>query len=494
MLGSIIIQILKWRSSYIYKNFSFFNELQSKELKKILKENIGIEYLKNKQIDSISSWDSLTSVGYDDIESDILLLKTKKINTLSNNKIIAFSKSSGTTSASKFIPVTKHFMKQNYLGGFDMLSLYFKSYPNSKILCGQNFSLTGTYNIENGFVTGDISALIAYFLPKIYYKFREPSLEIATLADWDDKIDKLLPILATKDIRWIAGVPSWIYLIIGRLEEYTQKSITEIWPNFEVFFHGGISIIPFKNDFINKFNSKINFWQIYNASEGYLGLQIDKDSNELTLLPNRGTYFEFIKYGDTSLKILKLKDLVLNETYELILSNSSGLYRYRIGDVIITTCLLPLKFEIIGRTKGVINAFGEELMIHNVENALNILSESIEFKIHEFNIAPIINSSQGGHHRWYIEFKKEPKDITQFSLKLDSILKELNSDYAAKRYNNLILLNLEIVSMPKGIFIHWLKINNKLNAQTKIPKLSSNTEIQKELDSIRFSNSFLARM
>lgn len=492
ILGFIIKRILILRAIFLKKKILNFESIQKSILVKIIKRNQSALYLSSIDINTILDWEKVPFKTYDEIEEFIIKIKQESLNTICKDKIIGFSKSSGTTSFSKFIPVSRDFMNQNYLGGFDMLSLFFYSYPKSKILSGKNFSLTGSYFVENGLIVGDISALLTYFLHPTFRIFNTPPMHLATISDWELKLESILPFLAKSDIRWIAGVPSWIYLVIEKLETYCNKPIYEIWPNFEVFFHGGISIIPFKKDFLKKFNSNIVFWQVYNASEGFFGVQMNENEYSMTLLPARNTYFEFLKVGNESLQMIPFSELSIDKDYELVITNNSGLYRYRIGDIIKIVNLNPLKFIISGRTKSCINAFGEELMVYNVEKALDELSQNMDFKIKDYTIAPVFENKLTGFHYWYIEFEKEPLNMELFAMELDLILQNINSDYKAKRTKNLILSNLKVKKMPLGIFNFWLNSKNKLNVQAKIPKLFADNSIQKELDSILLSNDFLA--
>jgi hypothetical protein len=469
----------KNRFAKLQKRIESFESIQKETLTKILEKNKGCTYLKNYNVYQLEDFERLPLVSYEDLESEIVNLLHSKEPTITNEKIIAFSKSSGTTSFSKIIPQSKKNISYNYQAGFDLLTSYLHHFPNSKITAGKNFSLTGSYDIQNGLIVGDISALIAFYLPSIFHFFRIPSKKIALIQNWDKKLEALIPKLIQSDIRWIAGVPSWIKVIIDRIEFETQKSILEIWPNLEVFFYGGTDIAIYKSKFDQIFQKKVVYWQTYNASEGFFAIQISSNSSDMALISDYGVYFEFLCVKSN--QIVQYKNLKIGNQYELIITNSCGLWRYRIGDVIEITHKNPLKIKIVGRTKHFINAFGEELMIHNVEKALEILNQEMAFEIAHYSVAPKIDENDKGFHKWLIEFKMSPSDISIFEKKLDTILQSLNSDYKAKRTHDLVMKNLQIITAKNGQFEKWLRNQNRLSAQAKIPKLSNDTFIIDEI-------------
>lgn len=475
----------KKRYTQLLKRLQTFEESQKEVLKSIIERNKTCQYLVSHKIKNIDDFEKLPLVHYEELENEIVSLGSTKYFALSSEKIIACSKSSGTTSTSKWIPQSKKNIKYNYKAGFDLLSSYIFHHPNSKITAGKNFSLTGSYEPKNGLIVGDISALIAFYLPSIFHFFRIPSKKIALIQNWDKKLEALIPKLIQSDIRWIAGVPSWIKVIIDRIEFETQKSILEIWPNLEVFFYGGTDIAIYKAQFDQIFQKKVVYWQTYNASEGFFAIQISPNISDMALMSDYGVYFEFLCVKSD--EIVQFKNLKIGNKYELIITNSCGLWRYRIGDVVEITNLDPLKIKIVGRTKHYINAFGEELMIHNVEKALEILNQEMVFEIAHYTVAPKIDENDKGFHQWLIEFKMSPSDISIFEKKLDTILQSLNSDYKAKRAHDLIMKNLQIIPAKDGQFEKWLRNQNRLSAQAKIPKLSNDTLI---LDKI-LSNSQL---
>jgi hypothetical protein len=421
--------------------------------------------------------------NYEEIEASVLLLRKTGKNIISKKTIIALAKSSGTTSTSKYLPITKDFLNANFEAGKDLLAMYTKAFPDTKIFSGQNFSLTGSYTIENKIVIGDISALFTFFLKPWYRPFRAPDMHTATIGDWEQKLDQMVPILAKADIRWIAGAPSWMKVVLDALECYKGMTIMEIWPNLEVFFYGGMDIAPFQNYFDEKFSNKVRYWQTYNASEGFFGIQYHKNSSSLFLLPNVNVQHFFLPHIDnpTIDQIRTADQLEIGEKYELVISNTAGLNKYRMGDLILVESQNPMRFQVVGRTKSYINTFGEELMVHNTEMAIFNLQSKIEFQITDYSVAPIIDTGGSGYHRWFIEFAKPPNDIRLFEKLLDAELSYVNSDYKAKRENDLVMQCLSVKSLPKSSFEKYLAKNNRKTVQAKIPKLWKDTEIQDQL-------------
>jgi phenylacetate-coenzyme A ligase PaaK-like adenylate-forming protein len=485
MFSRIINKYFNHRYHQVENEILQFEYFQATTLANIINSNLRSKFLSDRKINDLSAFQNFCPIlTYDELEKEILDIKDRQMNHLTSSKIIAFSKSSGTTNSSKFIPYTIDSLRYNYKASKDMLALFMHSNPNSKILGGKNFSLTGTYSKVNGFVIGDVSALFSYYLKPCYKPFRTPSLDIATMPDWEQKLQKFCEILPYQDVRWIAGVPSWIKVVIDRIENHTQKSIRTLWKNVEVFFYGGVSIEPFQEYFEAKFGPELIYWQTYNASEGFFGLQQANDQSDLLLLPNNGNYYEFIhklEMTDEKPPFTSIENLRKGEHYELVITNFSGLYRYRMGDLIEIKELNPLKIKIVGRTKSFINMFGEELMVHNTERAVSVFNLNSEYKIMEYTVAPKLLANGKGHHEWLIEFDKTPNDINLIEISLDNELRRVNSDYHAKRENDYVMEYLKIKTVPPGSFRVWLLHNNRLNVQSKIPKLWKNGDIQKSV-------------
>lgn len=487
MYSHLINPVFKWNRQRISDSQVDIILHQKVLLEKIIAKNSQTEYLKKLSIlEETDFIKNCPAIGYDDLEPLILQIKDLNVNHLCSDKVVAFSKSSGTTSRSKFIPLTKQAIQANFTAGKSMLSYYIAENTRSKIFEGQNFSLTGTYSKIGNYIVGDVSALFTYFLSPWYRPFRVPKMQLATLADWNEKLDTIVPILAKSDIRWIAGVPSWMSIVIDKVEDYTQKPIHKLWHNLEVYFYGGVSIKPYESYFKEKFNGDLKLWQTYNASEGFFGLQTENYADGMSLLYHLDNYFEFIRYSDVNAQkpdIIGLNEIELGGVYELVITNLSGLYRYRMGDLLKIVNLNPLRFEIVGRTKNSINIFGEELMVNNTEQAIAELNKEMNFMIKDYTVAPVVEGNTGYHH-WLIEFNTKPDDIAQFQWRLDQILRTLNSDYDAKRYNDIIMKPLTIEVLELNTIERWLDKNKRKTVQAKVPKLWEDDSIQRQLKDI----------
>lgn len=455
-----------------------FEDLQIKIKKEIVSKNIHSEYLKKHLVTHINDFDKLPLISYSDIQNDVLnFLETKK-NSLSSHRIVAFAQSSGTTSAKKWIPHSFKNILYNYLAGFDMLTLYLNSFPSSKIINGKNFSLTGSLFKKNDIVIGDVSALIAYYLPWIFNFFKVPNKKNALIENWHEKLVILKKELSVSDIRWLAGVPSWLSIVVDEIQKKTNKNIRLIWPNFEVLFYGGTGI-DWHQDFFEKQFKQIRFWQVYNASEGFFAIQWNQNSNAMALMPNYGIYYEFLDIKTN--KLVSYKNLKTKHQYELIISNSCGLWRYRMGDIIEVTNLNPLLVIIVGRTQNCINAFGEEVLEKHIDWALKELHQKMNFEIEAYTVAPEVFENGKGKHQWLISWRQEPENLKLFEKELDRLIQKVNADYSAKRIGNLVLENLTVNSTTNSNFLKWLENKNRLTVQAKIPKMSNNLEIIHEI-------------
>ena len=422
---------------------------------------------------------------YDSMKDIIERMRKGEQNILWPSDIKWFSKSSGTTSdKSKYIPVSIESLEEcHYNGGRDMVTIHCSNNPETLIFTGKNLALAGSYktyrtgNYESYY--GDLSAIVIQNLP-IWAEFlRAPNLDIALLDEWEDKLEKLAINTMDENITSVAGVPSWLLILFKRILELKKKKyITEVWPNLEVFFHGGVNFKPYKEQFKTLFNSeKVSFIELYNASEGFFGIQDQPNSDELLLMLDYGIYYEFIpmeNFDELNSTTITLNEVELDKNYALVISTSAGLWRYIVGDTIKFTSLIPYRFKITGRTKQFINAFGEELIVDNAENAIKIACDKTGVLVKEYTAAPsYITDKTSGYHEWFIEFDKQPENIGYFVEVLDNALKSLNSDYEAKRYNNILLKQLVVHIAKEGTFYNWMKTRNKLGAQNKVPRLSN---------------------
>lgn len=403
-----------------------------------------------------------------------------------------FSKSSGTTNAkSKFIPVSNESLKEcHYKGGKDLLTLYFDNVPNSKLFQGKSLAVGGSCSpnpYRNNSQIGDISAVIMANLPTWAQYARTPSIQTALMNEWEAKIDKLAEECSKENVSNLSGVPTWAVLLLEYiLEKSGKENILEIWPNFECFFHGAVSFHPYRSVF-KKFlpSDQVHYMETYNASEGFFGVQDDLSRDDLLLYLDHGIYYEFIPIDQIDSefpKTITLDQVELNESYALVISTNSGLWRYNIGDVVRFTSVVPYRIKITGRTKHYINVFGEELVIENAEMAIAKACEQTNAVLANFTAGPIyFNNENKGGHEWIIEFETEPIDKNQFTILLDQFLKELNSDYEAKRYKDMALLLPTIHFVPEGTFYKWFKLKGKLGGQHKVPRLSNNREYIEEI-------------
>ena len=407
-------------------------------------------------------------------------------NILWHSHIAWFSKSSGTTNdRSKFIPVSSEALEDCHnKGGKDMLALFFNNFnAESKVFDGKTLSIGGThtqnpYNAETR--VGDVSAVVVENLP-VWAEFaRAPDKEIFMLTKWEDKIDKMVKATASEDITSLSGVPTWMVVVLQRMLEHTGKnSMIEVWPNLEIFLHGAVSFVPYR-ELVDKLIGSPNFMyqELYTASEGFFAVQDLKGADDMLLLLDHGVFYEFIPLEDMvneHPKTLTIDQVELYKNYALVISTNAGLWRYLIGDTIKFTSIKPYRIKITGRTKHFINAFGEELMVENADFAIAKACLQTNAVLKDYTAAPVyLQKGKQGCHEWLIEFEVKPTSIDTFIEVLDKTLREINSDYDAKRYNDIALCMPIVTTLPQGTFYNWLKTKNKLGGQNKIPRLSNN--------------------
>ncbi len=403
-----------------------------------------------------------------------------------------FAKSSGTTSSkSKYIPVSKESLEEcHFKGGRNVIAFYLKNFPESQIFSGKTLALGGSHKISefnSNMYYGDLSAVLIRNLPFWAEFLRTPNLDIALMEEWEAKIEKMARETIKHNVTILAGVPSWMIVLIKKIFEITgKKHLDEIWPQLELFVHGGVSFEPYRHHFQNFFKHKpIRYLETYNASEGFFAIQDKLDESDMMLMLDIGIYYEFLpveEWNKPNPKALTISEVELNKQYALVISTNAGLWRYMIGDTIKFTSLFPHKIKITGRTKHFINAFGEELVVENADYAVKKASELSGAIIREYTVAPIyMNHQQNGSHQWVFEFEKEPSDMDVFITELDSALKSVNSDYEAKRYKDLTLSMPQYTIVKKGTFYEWLKRKNKLGGQHKVPRLENSRNIIEEI-------------
>ena len=409
-----------------------------------------------------------------------------------HGKVKWFAKSSGTTSArSKFIPVTQEALEFNhYQGGKDVLAFYLHNYPDSKLLQGKTLKLGGSKKLlkhEEAYV-GDLSAIMIDNMPFWANMVTVPEKKTALIADWEEKLDKIIDEALASNLTGLAGVPSWMLMFLKEVLQRTGKShILEVWPQLEVFFHGGVSFAPYREAYRKLFPSgAFHYMEIYNASEGFFALQDRKDSDDLLLMLNYGIFYEFIPMSDykgvDSTNVVALKDVEPGRNYAMVISTNAGLWRYILGDTVRFTSVKPYRIKITGRTKHFVNAFGEEVVIENADRAIENAARQTGAEIKEYTLAPVfMQTDRQGAHQWLIEFDKEPADFDKFKRLLDETLQTLNSDYAAKRYKNMTMQAPVVEKARSGLFYDWLSRQDKLGGQNKVPRLSNDRRLIEEL-------------
>ncbi len=412
-------------------------------------------------------------------------------NVLWNTPVKWFAKSSGTSgNKSKFIPISEDSLKENHFkASKDVLSNYYKNFPSSDLLTGKGLVVGGSHQINainDEIQYGDLSAVLMQNTPFWGQWLRTPELSVALMDDWEQKIEKLAQSTANENVTSIAGVPTWTLILLKRILEITGKSsIREVWPNLELYINGGVSFIPYREHFQKIIGKPINYLEIYNASEGFFAGQESPEDEGMTLFTEHGVFYEFMpveEYGKRYPATVGLNDVSINKNYALIISTTGGLWRYLVGDTILFTHLNPYRIKVTGRLKHYINAFGEEVIVDNADKAIAIAAQKTNATVLDYTAAPVYFSEhRNGAHEWLIEFEKKPASIEAFSNELDEALKNINSDYEAKRFKDIALGPPKILSLPKGTFSRWLQKKEQVGGQHKIPRLSNERKIVEEI-------------
>lgn len=396
-----------------------------------------------------------------------------------------FAKSSGTTNAkSKFIPITADSLEDcHYKAGKDLISIYANNHPDNQLFTNKNLRLGGSAEMYGDFNTkyGDLSAILIENLPFWVEITTVPSKKVSLMAEWETKLQAIISEVKNEDVGSLTGVPSWMMVLLQRiLNETGNKSISELWPNMEVFFHGGISFKPYREQYRNIIGKNINYYEIYNASEGFFGIQDQSGSDEMLLMLDYGIFYEFIpmeEYGKEHPKTLTLDSVEIGKNYALLITTNGGLWRYIIGDTIQFTSISPFRIKISGRTKHYINAFGEELMIDNVETALTRACSATQSAISDYTGAPVyMKDGASGAHEWIFEFTVLPQNMDHFVQVFDETLKAINSDYEAKRYHDMTLRRPIVHTAKENLFYNWMATRGKLGGQNKVPRLCNDRQ------------------
>ena len=471
-------------------------DVQNEVLLGLIQKAKNTEWGKKYDYQSINNYQDYKNrvplQDYESLKDQIIRIKQGEQNVLWPTDIKWFAKSSGTVSGkSKFIPVSKESLIDcHYKGGKDLLSIYHNNHPESKLILGKVLVVGGSSAINsfsNNSYYGDLSAIIMKNFPMWVEQRRVPKMSIAIMDNWEEKIEKMALSTAKENVSNISGVPSWTLVLLKRILELNKTSnILDVWPNLELFMHGGVNFSPYKAQFKQLAPGKqLNYYENYNATEGFFGLQDQSGLEEMLLMLDYGIFYEFIEniaVNSDNPDTITLEDVELNKNYAVVISTNAGLWRYVIGDTVSFTSLNPFRIKVTGRISQYINAFGEELIIENAERALSKACTGTKAVIKEYTGAPqFFSNNSTGNHQWLIEFEKEPQNLTHFSELLDNELKCLNSDYEAKRFNNMVLGQPEIHQLKVGTFYNWMKTNNKLGGQHKIPRLSNNRKYVEEL-------------
>lgn len=420
---------------------------------------------------------------YDDIKPFVMRMIGGERNVLWPSLVCWYAKSSGTTNdKSKFIPVTPEALRKcHYQGGFDTVSIYLRNHPDSHFFSGKGLILGGSHSpssLNERAYQGDLSAVLLQNLNPLVDLIRVPKKSIILMDEWESKIKSIVESTCDQNVTNLSGVPSWMLVLIKAVLKKTGREyLTDVWPNLEVFFHGGVSFEPYREQYKTLIPSeRMRYMETYNASEGFFGLQDDPSDPSMLLMLDYGIFYEFIPVvelgNECSSVAVPLEAVEVGKNYAMVITTCGGLWRYQIGDTIRFTSLFPHKFVISGRTKHFINAFGEELMVDNAEKAISQTCQQTGAKVREYTAAPLFMLDKAkGRHQWVIEFEKEPRSLDQFATLLDQNLQQLNSDYEAKRYKGISLQPLEIIMVQEGTFYEWLRRKGKLGGQHKIPRL-----------------------
>lgn len=495
IVNSIASWFLKKRFHQIALFLKYPHEVQKELLESLLQKAKHTEIGKQYDFSSIKNYrefaDRVPVTTYEDNQANIERARRGESNIFWPTPIKWFAKSSGTTNAkSKFIPVTNESLEDcHYAASKDLLCMYLNNNENSQLFVGKSLRLGGSKELykENGTAFGDLSAILIDNMPFWAEYSSTPSSEISLMGDWETKMQAIVDETIKENVTSLAGVPSWMLVLLNNALETTGKTnLFDIWPNLEVYFHGGVSFDPYIEQY-NAILPKENFryYEIYNASEGFFAIQDRNANKELLLMLDYGIFYEFIPmdtYGSLTQKVIPLSEVEEGKNYAIIITTNAGLWRYKIGDTVRFTSVNPYRIKVTGRTKHHINVFGEELIIENAESALRKVSKQTGTEIVDYTAAPIfMKGKEKGAHEWVIEFKKPPTDFNRFTTLLDQALQEVNSDYEAKRFNNTTLNLPTIHCARQRLFYDWLKEKDKLGGQHKVPRLSNTRDYLEEL-------------
>ncbi len=495
IINSIASWVLKQRIHQIELFLKYPNEVQEELLMNLIRQAEETVVGKQFEFESIKCYATFSErvpvSTYEELEPLIERTRKGEQNVFWNEPIKWFAKSSGTTNAkSKFIPVSESALADcHYKGSKDLLCMYLNNNENSEMFLGKSLRLGGSSQIyeNNNTLFGDLSAILIENMPMWAEFSSTPSNKVSLMSEWESKLTAIINETKSENVTSFAGVPSWMMVLLNRiLTETNNTTLFELWPNLEVYFHGGVSFEPYREQYQKILpNDNFKYYEIYNASEGFFAIQDLNYSNDLLLMLDYGIFYEFIPmdtFGMPNQKVIPLSEVELFKNYAVVITTNSGLWRYLIGDTVRFTSLNPFKIRVTGRTKHHINVFGEELMVENTDQAIAKTCSQLNCEVKDYTVAPIfMKGKEKGAHEWMIEFKKQPEDIKLFQKLLDEMLQTVNSDYEAKRYNNMTLNQLKINVAREDLFYDWLKENDKLGGQHKIPRLSNQRDYLEQL-------------
>lgn len=495
-LTKIIRPVFKGRVNAIDRYFNEAESIQRQVLQKLLQKAADTEWGRRYQYANLKNYEQFAATvpvnTYEELKESIDRMRHGEKDILWPGRVRWYAKSSGTTNdKSKFIPVSADGLKDtHYAGGTDAVALYLHNYPDARLFDGKALILGGShapnYNLPHSLV-GDLSAILIENINPLVNLVRIPPKKIALLSDFEEKRDRIAEIAIHKDVTNLSGVPSWMMAVINRVLEISgKKYLDEVWPNLEVFFHGGVAFTPYREQYKALIRSpRMRYMETYNASEGFFGLQNDPSDLSMLLMLDYGVFYEFIpleEVGKEHPTVLPIWEVETGHNYAIVISTSCGLWRYQIGDTVKFTSTNPYKFIISGRTKSFINAFGEELIVDNAEKGLQRACAETGAVVSEYTAAPVFMDAEGKcRHQWVIEFEQQPEDLARFATVLDKALQEINSDYEAKRFKDLTLQPLEVVVARENLFNDWLRSKGKLGGQHKVPRLANDRKIIEEV-------------
>ena len=485
---------MRWYLAQRYQGIDYFmrhpHKVQSALLQEFVHAAKNSQWGQQYQFDTIHSYTDFSKkvpiTNYEFLQPYIERMMYGEKNVLWNGQVKWYAKSSGTTSGkSKFIPVTGQNLRQCHIRGtWDTMSIIYHNLPKARQFECKTLLMGGSWNRLESYPQtrfGDVSSIMIHHMPSVARPFFTPDFETALLPDFEKKINKMAEIVSReKDMVMIGGVPTWTVVLFRKILEITgKKHILEVWPNLQVYTHGGVSFTPYREQFKAFLPSDdIRYFEIYNASEGFMGIQHGMQDDDMLLLLNNGIYYEFLPAGEwykDEPQAIPLSEVEMGKNYALVITTNAGLWRYMPGDTVTFTSTNPYKIKIMGRMNQFVNAFGEEVIVSNTDKAIALVCQQTEALVADYTVAPIYFSKEAkGGHQWLIEFEKRPKDLVIFTQLLDKNLQNINSDYEAKRFRDMALEQLKIVPLPSGTFHSWLRSKGKYGGQHKVPRLANN--------------------